>query len=545
MTQTFSGSVSNDKHDTENQSSNEIRADIDQTRANVGEKIDQLQARLDPNRLKQQAQETVQEMLSDTANSMTDYVRTHKDEMVSSIADAARRNPLPTALVGLGLGWLILESMAGSKRHDDDNRWEYERRYMRSRQPRGRFEGSSGRSFVSQGRGQYMEEDFYSPEYYDQPDYGRSAYPPASSYQSTSEFQGESQGRNEYGNGHQRGNPLAKAAGAVKDTVSDVTSEIKERVEDAGQEVKERFDNVSHEMRDRVGEMRHQAGQMRDQGQHSMQRASYQMEEWQRRARYEGQRRGEQMLRNLEDNPLTYGAIALAAGAALALLLPQTRAENRYFGEMRDQVMEKGQEVFESAKGHAQQVAAEMRPELEEKARQIYSDVKEEVKQVAKDVVEEVRPVVDKAMEKGKEEARNAAQEVGVDPDKLMGSKSSGGVAGSISGSGSTSGSSMGSASTSSPSMGSTSSSSALGSSTTTAEMGQGKTPVINRDTLAGQWKQIKGEVKGRWGRLTDDELTQVEGDYEKLVGKIQSRYGYTRERVEQEVNDFFKGRKA
>jgi uncharacterized protein YjbJ (UPF0337 family) len=84
-----------------------------------------------------------------------------------------------------------------------------------------------------------------------------------------------------------------------------------------------------------------------------------------------------------------------------------------------------------------------------------------------------------------------------------------------------------------------------MGSLATTAEMGQGKTPVINRDTLAGQWKQLKGEVKSRWGRLTEDELTQVEGDYEKLVGKIQSRYGYTRERVEQEVSDFFKSRKA
>jgi uncharacterized protein YjbJ (UPF0337 family) len=523
MTQNpYSGSVSHDKGDAENQSSSEIRADIDQTRANVGEKIDQLQARLDPNRLKQQAQETVQEMLSDTANSMTDYVRSHKDEMVSSIADAARRNPLPTALVGLGLGWLILESMAGSKRHDDD-RWEYERRYLRSRQPRGRFEGSSGRSFVSQGRGQFMEEDFYSPEYYDQPDYGRSSYPQSSEYQGRSDYRGESQGeyqgQHEDGNGHHRGsNPLAKAADAVKDTVSDVSGEIKERVEDAGQEIKERFDNVSHEVRDRMGDMRQQAGQMRDQGQHSMQRAGHQMEEWQRRARYEGQRRGQQVMRNLEDNPLTYGALALAAGAALALLLPQTRTENRYFGEVRDQVMDKGQEVFDSAKSHAQQVATEMRPELEEKARQIYSDVKQEVKQVAKDAVEEIRPVVDKAMEKGKEEARSAAQEIGVDPGKLTNSK---------------------------PSSDASSGGSSMGSLATTAEMGQGKTPVINRDTLAGQWKQLKGEVKSRWGRLTEDELTQVEGDYEKLVGKIQSRYGYTRERVEQEVSDFFKSRKA
>src|SRR5690349_3638154 len=115
----YSNSTADDRRSEDrrdDQPSSEIRADIDQTRASVGEKIDQLQARLDPNRLKQQAQETVQEMLNDTANSMTEYVRSHKDEMVSSVADAARRNPLPTALMGLGLGWLILESMAGNKR---------------------------------------------------------------------------------------------------------------------------------------------------------------------------------------------------------------------------------------------------------------------------------------------------------------------------------------------------------------------------------------------------------------------------------------------
>ena len=68
---------------------------------------------------------------------------------------------------------------------------------------------------------------------------------------------------------------------------------------------------------------------------------------------------------------------------------------------------------------------------------------------------------------------------------------------------------------------------------------------VINRDTLHGQWQQIKGEVKSKWGQLTDDELTRIEGDYEKLVGALQTRYGYARGRAEQEINNFFNNRKA
>jgi len=61
----------------------------------------------------------------------------------------------------------------------------------------------------------------------------------------------------------------------------------------------------------------------------------------------------------------------------------------------------------------------------------------------------------------------------------------------------------------------------------------------MNKDMMAGQWKQIKGEVKRRWGMLTDDELDQTEGNFDKLVGRIQERYGYEKFKAEQEINDF------
>jgi uncharacterized protein YjbJ (UPF0337 family) len=57
-------------------------------------------------------------------------------------------------------------------------------------------------------------------------------------------------------------------------------------------------------------------------------------------------------------------------------------------------------------------------------------------------------------------------------------------------------------------------------------------------DIMGGQWKQLKGEIKRRWGKLTDDDLTEAEGSMEKLVGRIQERYGYTKERAQQEVQE-------
>jgi uncharacterized protein YjbJ (UPF0337 family) len=56
---------------------------------------------------------------------------------------------------------------------------------------------------------------------------------------------------------------------------------------------------------------------------------------------------------------------------------------------------------------------------------------------------------------------------------------------------------------------------------------------------LKGKWKQLKGSVKKKWGKLTDDEINQVEGEAEKLVGLVQEKYGYTKEKAEGEVAEF------
>jgi uncharacterized protein YjbJ (UPF0337 family) len=61
----------------------------------------------------------------------------------------------------------------------------------------------------------------------------------------------------------------------------------------------------------------------------------------------------------------------------------------------------------------------------------------------------------------------------------------------------------------------------------------------MNEDILKGKWNQLKGEVKMRWGDLTDDEVDMIEGRRDKLVGKLQERYGYTKDRAEREVESF------
>ena len=56
----------------------------------------------------------------------------------------------------------------------------------------------------------------------------------------------------------------------------------------------------------------------------------------------------------------------------------------------------------------------------------------------------------------------------------------------------------------------------------------------VNKDMMKGKFKQLRGEIKRRWGEVTDDDLTQVQGDFEKLVGMIQMRSGERREVIEE-----------
>ncbi|WP_335950425.1 CsbD family protein, partial [Klebsiella michiganensis] len=61
----------------------------------------------------------------------------------------------------------------------------------------------------------------------------------------------------------------------------------------------------------------------------------------------------------------------------------------------------------------------------------------------------------------------------------------------------------------------------------------------MNKDEIGGNWKQFKGKAKEKWGKLTDDDMTVIEGKRDQLVGRIQERYGYAKDQAEKEVTDW------
>ncbi len=67
----------------------------------------------------------------------------------------------------------------------------------------------------------------------------------------------------------------------------------------------------------------------------------------------------------------------------------------------------------------------------------------------------------------------------------------------------------------------------------------------MNWDQLQGRWKQYKGKIKEKWGKLTDDDLDVIAGKRDQLVGRVQERYGIARDAAEKEADEFIKQLRA
>lgn len=61
----------------------------------------------------------------------------------------------------------------------------------------------------------------------------------------------------------------------------------------------------------------------------------------------------------------------------------------------------------------------------------------------------------------------------------------------------------------------------------------------MNSDVFQGKWKEIRGKVKEKWGDLTDDELTQIDGHRDRMSGWLQKKFGYDRARADREIENF------
>lgn len=60
---------------------------------------------------------------------------------------------------------------------------------------------------------------------------------------------------------------------------------------------------------------------------------------------------------------------------------------------------------------------------------------------------------------------------------------------------------------------------------------------MMNKDTFQGDWNMLKGKIKEKWGKLTDDDITEIKGKKDQLVGKLQKKYGLAKEKAEEQIH--------
>lgn len=281
----------------------QIRRNIDRTRANMSETIDAIQDRLNPERVADQVKEQVREATIGRAEHMVNEATGTVREAGNGIMDTIRDNPVPAALAAIGLGWLWLKRPSAHQGWSDGARRPV--RYEREYAPAGRY----GYGYRDSG---------YRASY---GGYGEQA----------SDTVGQAAGR------------AQDAAGRAADKVQGAAGQASDRVQRAAGQASDTVQQMAGQASDAaqsaVGQVQDSAQQLGAGAQRTAMRARYGLEA----AIYE--------------NPLGMGAAALVAGLAVGLAAPSTDVEDQLMGDVRDRVVQQGQEKLQDTMQHAQRVA--------------------------------------------------------------------------------------------------------------------------------------------------------------------------------------------
>lgn len=345
-----------------NQSSDAIKADIERTRHEMGHKIDEIQDRFRPEHLKDQAQEVVRSAVQDGTDAVVSYVRGHSAELSGTLMDTIKRNPVPAAMIGLGLGWILYDSFTNRSSRED---YSWERSYGYSDYESGRapaYSGEYGGRYGAQYSGEYAAGQVGVPyggyrgsEYGGQSPYGSEAW------------------REQEREGTGITAQMRDKMGEAREKIGETTHQVTDQLRDATGRMREMGSQVSHQVSDLTGQARHQVGDLTEQTRRQMERV------------------GSQAHDLIEENPLTVGLVALGVGVALGLALPGTRRENQMMGEWRDQAVERARQTADDVAHRVQEVVEEVKPELEQTASKAVDDLTRTGKEAAAEVKESVK----------------------------------------------------------------------------------------------------------------------------------------------------------
>lgn len=310
-----------------------IRAEVEQTRAELAETIDAIQDRLNPKNVVARAADSVRQATVGKVKTMVDSAigssggRGYADDLM----DMARQHPVPLAMIGAGVTWLLLRNRGGGSYRSGAY-------YDVDAYPTGEYDEGAGYE-------EYRDDGAYtSVTTWETTGASSSAYPAlfAAALAGFGWWAAKtmSEQRPYAGYGEGRGRSAMRRA---KQSVSDAASKTQEAVGEVAEDVQHR----ASEMADAV---QHRAGEMADA---VKSRASAMAE----RARYATTRAGMRSRQVVNQNPLAMAAVAAAVGVAVGFATPITEAENEYLGEARDSVVGQAQQAASRAMERVQEVA--------------------------------------------------------------------------------------------------------------------------------------------------------------------------------------------
>ena len=273
----------------------QLRAEIESTRDRMSDTLDQLGERLNPNRIKQEVRHNIREATIGRVENMARHAADRVHETRDGLLNTIRDNPVPSAMIGIGLGWLLF---SGRRSQSD--------LHTHDRLPDD-LNGYAGTGYVGD----------------------ISATSPRLRQDDAAGGMGAS-----IAHEHETG---------VRERVSEVAHRAEQRLSDVTHSAKERVSEATHRAQEKVSDVGHRIQHVAADVRETTRLQAYRVEEG--------------FQRTLQDNPLAIGAVALAVGLATGFAIPESRREARLMGPARDRLVDRAREAASDAKERVQEVA--------------------------------------------------------------------------------------------------------------------------------------------------------------------------------------------
>jgi ElaB/YqjD/DUF883 family membrane-anchored ribosome-binding protein len=305
----------------------QLVVEIEETRVEMTGTVEEIGDRLDPKNIMAGAKETVRdatvgkvEQMASTAGEMVSNAGQTAQEAGSGVVETIRQNPIPAAMVGIGLGWLVNSARSKQGKYRS---FSEQRAY-----------GTTGTVQYGGGTGQYGGS-------WDTGAMGTTGYGTTGSYG------GPDYASTTYQAGGSGGQGVGQKVG---DAASQVGQTVGQTVGNVGQTVGQTASQVGQTAGEVVGNVQQTAGQVAEQVGQTAQQSAQQVQ-------YTARQVGDNASRMFQQNPLGAGVIAVAAGTVLGMALPATRKEREILGETRDKVIDRVESTASEALSQAEDQA--------------------------------------------------------------------------------------------------------------------------------------------------------------------------------------------